>query len=170
MGRIAASAWQGMTAPYPVVMVTIRQALPGEEPVIRSMYEWLFAPPGSQPRQWDPDAALERLHEAIVSPRSTILVAEDGEALVAFCTVYVEFSSVRFGRRCWVEDLAVDPERRSLGTGAALLAAAKEWARRAGATHLELDSGLARVDAHRFYEREGGTRQSYTFGWDLEAR
>jgi GNAT superfamily N-acetyltransferase len=74
---------------------------------------------------------------------------------------------VRFGRRCWVEDLAVDPERRSQGVGAALLAAAREWARRAGATHLELDSGLARADAHRFYEREGGARQSYTYGWEL---
>ena len=48
-----------------------------------------------------------------------------------------------------------------------LLKAAREWARKAGATHLELDSGLARTDAHRFYEHEGGTRQSYSFGWEL---
>ena len=134
------------------------------------MYEWLFARPGSQPPQWDPEAALGRLSEAIVSPRSTILVAEDSGAVIAFCTAYMEFSSVRFGRRCWVEDFAVDPARRSLGVGAALLHAAKEWARSAGATHLELDSGLARSDAHRFYEREGGTRQSYTFGWDLSGQ
>jgi GNAT superfamily N-acetyltransferase len=66
-----------------------------------------------------------------------------------------------------VEDLAVDPQHRSQGVGRALLAAAQAWARKAGATHLELDSGLARADAHRFYEREGGTRQSYTFGWEL---
>ena len=74
---------------------------------------------------------------------------------------------MRFGRRCWVEDFAVDPRQRSKGVGAVLLSAVKEWARNGGATHLELDSGLARVDAHRFYEREGGTRQSYTFGWEL---
>jgi GNAT superfamily N-acetyltransferase len=147
-------------------VASVREARPGEEPEIRSMYEWLFAPPGSKPPQWDPDAALERLGEAIASPRSTVLVAEDGGSLIAFCTAYVEFNSVRFGRRCWVEDLAVDPERRSLGVGAALLHAAREWAQAAGATHLELDSGLARTDAHRFYEREGATRQSYTFGWD----
>ena len=29
------------------------------------------------------------------------------------------------------------------------------WARERGATHLELDSAEARLDAHRFYEREG---------------
>ncbi len=148
-------------------MLRIREARAGEEPEIRSMYEWLFAPPGTRPPHWDPDQALERLSDAITGPRSTILIAEDGEALIGFCTAYVEINSVRFGRRCWVEDLAVDPGRRSQGVGTALLQGAREWARAAGATHLELDSGLTRTEAHRFYEREGGTRQSFTFGWDL---
>lgn len=131
------------------------------------MYEWLFAAPGSRPERWDPERARQRLNEAIASPRSAILVAEDTGALAAFCTAYLELNSVRFGQRCWVEDFAVDPERRSQGIGASLLGAARAWAASAGATHLELDSALAREDAHRFYEREGGTRQSYTFGWDL---
>lgn len=145
----------------------IRKAEAGEEEQVLAMYEWLFAPPGSRPRQWDPDKARPRLSGAIASPRGAILVAEDSGAMIAFCTAYLELDSVRFGQRCWVEDFAVDPEQRSKGVGAALLNAVKEWARKAGATHLELDSGLARADAHRFYEREGGTRQSYTFGWEL---
>jgi GNAT superfamily N-acetyltransferase len=145
----------------------IRTAEPGEVGQVVAMYEWLFAPPGSRPPQWDPETALPRLREVLAAPRSTILVAEDGGALAGFCTAYLEILSVRFGRRCWVEDLAVEPQRRSQGVGRALLAAAQAWARKAGATHLELDSGLARADAHRFYEREGGTRQSYTFGWEL---
>jgi GNAT superfamily N-acetyltransferase len=146
---------------------TTREARPGEEGEILAMYRWLFAPPGSKPWQWDPQKAHQRLTEAILSPESTVLVAEDGGALIAFCTAYLELNSVRFGQRCWVEDLAVDPGRRSQGVGAAVLNAAKEWARGAGATHLELDSGLARADAHRFYEHQGGTRQSYSFGWEL---
>ena len=109
--------------------VSIREGRPADEREIRAMYEWLFAAPGVRPLRWDPDAALERLNEAIVAPQSTILVAEGEGALIGFCTAYVEFSSVRFGRRCWVEDLAVDPEHRSLGVGAALLAAAREWGR-----------------------------------------
>jgi GNAT superfamily N-acetyltransferase len=96
-----------------------------------------------------------------------ILVVEDRGVVIAFCTAYLELNSVRFGQRCWVEEFAVNPRWRSQGVGAALLNAAKEWARSVGATHLELDSGLARADAHRFYEREGGTRKSYTFGWEL---
>ena len=147
--------------------IAIREAEPGEEQRIGEMYGWLFAPPGSRPSQWDPESAHSRLREAISSPYSAIIVAADGGLLIAFCTAYLDLNSVRFGHRCWIEDFAVDPERRSQGVGRALLSAAKEWARKAGATHLELDSGLARADAHRFYEREGGTRQSYTFGWDL---
>jgi GNAT superfamily N-acetyltransferase len=149
------------------MQIEIREARPGEEEQLLDIYRWLFAPPGSKPWQWDPDRARQRLTEAIVSPRSAILVAEDAGSLIAFCTAYLELNSVRFGERCWLEDFAVDPERRSQGIGALLLAAAKEWARTAGATHLELDSGLARHAAHRFYEREGGTRQSFTFGWEL---
>lgn len=147
--------------------IRIREANLDEVQRVVEMYEWLFAPPGSKPAEWDPDEAGPRLCEAIAAPHSTVLVAEDGGALIAFCTAYLELNSVRFGQRCWVEDLAVDPERRSAGVGATLLSAAKDWARRAGASHLELDSGLARADAHRFYEREGATRQSYTFGWEL---
>jgi GNAT superfamily N-acetyltransferase len=145
----------------------IRKAEPGEEEQVLAMYEWLFAPPGVKPRQWDPDQARPRLSEAICSPRAAILVVEDEGALIGFCTAYLDLISVRFGQRCWVEDFAVDPRQRSKGVGAALLTAVKEWAYSSGATHLELDSGLARVDAHRFYEREAGTRQSYTFGWEL---
>jgi GNAT superfamily N-acetyltransferase len=145
----------------------IREAEAGEEEQVLRMYEWLFAPPGSKPRQWDSDRARRRLSDVIGSPRAAILVAEDSGALIGFCTAYLELDSVRFGQRCWVEDFAVDPRQRSKGVGAALLNRAKEWARGGGAAHLELDSGLARADAHRFYEREGGTRQSYTFGWEL---
>lgn len=145
----------------------IRRAEPGEEEQVLAMYEWLFAAPGTKPPAWDPDQALPRLGEAIRSARSVILVADHDGTLIAFCTAYLELNSVRFGQRCWIEDFAVDPRQRSKGIGSALLAAAKEWARGAGAIHLELDSGLGRVDAHRFYEREGGTRQSFTFGWQL---
>ena len=61
----------------------------------------------------------------------------------------------------------VDPERRSLGIGKALLDAAKAWGRERGATHLELDSAEARADAHRFYEREGAQYRAISFGWQL---
>jgi len=132
------------------------------------MYEWLFAAPGSVPPAWDPDAAARRLAAAIAAVDSTILVAEAADGgLAGICSCYLAIESVRHGQRCWVEDLAVDPARRSQGIGAVLMAAARAWASERGATHLELDSGKARTDAHRFYEREGPAWTGTQFAWLL---
>ncbi len=132
------------------------------------MYEWLFAPPGSKPSSWDRGHASKALLAAIEGDDSTVFVDERGGGLAGFCTAYIDLDSVRFGVRCWVEDLAVDPSSRSEGIGARLLAAAREWAAGRGATHLELDSSEARRDAHRFYEREGGGNRSISFTWELD--
>jgi GNAT superfamily N-acetyltransferase len=147
--------------------VEIRAAVADEVDVVVASYDWLFAPPGSKPPMWDPDAAAERLRSAIASEGAQVLVADVDGKIAGFCTVYDEFESVRFGHRAWIEDLAVDPEQRSRRIGKALLDAAKDWARDRGATHLELDSAETRPDAHRFYEREGPSWRSVSFGWEL---
>jgi GNAT superfamily N-acetyltransferase len=149
-----------MSAPFEV-----RPARLEEAAAVVPLYEWLFAPPGSRPPAWDPALAEERLAEAIAADLSTVLVAAAEGRLLGLCTAYMDLTSVRYGRRCWVEDLAVDPEERSRGIGAGLLEAALEWARGKGASHLELDSGEERTDAHRFYEREGAGVRSICFGW-----
>lgn len=132
-----------------------------------AMYEWLFAPPGSRPPRWDVERAAAALGGAAAADDAVILVATVGDEFVGVCTAYDEMESVRYGRRVWVEDLAVHPERRSLGIGKRLLDAAKEWARARGADHLELDSAETRADAHRFYEREQPSWRSICFGWEL---
>jgi GNAT superfamily N-acetyltransferase len=147
--------------------VVIRAARPDEAERIVSAYEWLFAPPGARPSSWDADRATERLRAAAAAERSEVLIAEQDGEVVGLCTVYLDLESVRFGLRAWVEDLAVHPGRRSFGLGKRLLDAAKDWGRERGATHLELDSGDARTDAHRFYEREGPSSRSRNYGWEL---
>jgi GNAT superfamily N-acetyltransferase len=146
----------------------VRAARPDEAAAIVPLYEWLFTPPGSRPDAWDERRAEVALRQAIESHDSVVLVAEGGGGeLIGFLTGYQDLHSVRFGYRAWVEDFAVDPGRRSQGVGKAMLDAAKAWARERGATHLELDSAMARTDAHRFYEREGAEYKSYSFGWTL---
>jgi GNAT superfamily N-acetyltransferase len=149
------------------VAFEVRAARADEAEAIVPLYGWLFAPPGSVPGAWDERRAVEALRQAIESHDSVVLVAEDAGELIGFITGYQDLHSVRFGYRAWVEDFAVDPDRRSQGIGKRLLDAAKDWARERGATHLELDSALARTDAHRFYEREGSQYKSYSFGWEL---
>ena len=79
----------------------------------------------------------------------------DGDSIVGLASVYADFLSIRYGKRCWLQDLVVTASRRSEGIGALLLAAAADWARERGCTHLELASGAGRIDAHRFYLAQG---------------
>jgi GNAT superfamily N-acetyltransferase len=145
----------------------VRAARKGEEARILPAYEWLFAPPGRRPQDWEPLRAVAALAEAIVSSSSVVLVAENEHEIVGLCTAYLELNSVRFGQRCWVEDLAVHPAHRSKGIGSALLDAAGDWARRAGATHLELDTGVARTNSQRFYERRKPATVGFSYSWRL---
>ena len=148
--------------------ITIRTAQDGDLAAVVAAYEWLFAPPGSRPPVWDEAYASQRLSQALAEERSTVLVAVDnGGLVVGFCTAYLDIVSVRFGQRCWVEDLATHPQQRSQGVGTLLLDAACEWARTHGASHIELDSGDARHRAHRFYEARDPSSTSRCFGWTL---
>lgn len=148
----------------------VRPAAPEEAPAVVRLYDWLSAAPGTEPPHWDVAAATARLAAVASADASVVLVAVSGDQLVGFCTAYLHLVSVRYGPRCWVEDLAIAPEGRSRGTGTSLLRAAMSWATDRGASHLELDSGLARSEAHRFYERHGPSARSMCFSWDLLAR
>jgi GNAT superfamily N-acetyltransferase len=147
--------------------IVVREARRDDGERMLDAYEWLFAPPGRTPPGWDREAAGARLGEAIGASTAAVFVATEGQDVAGLCTAYIDLESVRFGRRCWVEDLAVHPDHRSRGIGGELLDAAAEWARGQGATHLELDTGLARTDAQRFYERREPTTLGYSYSWVL---
>ena len=66
-----------------------------------------------------------------------------------------------------VDDLVTDGERRSKGYGATLLAWLADRARAAGCAKLDLDSGVQRKDAHRFYHAQGMTTFAHHFRMDL---
>lgn len=72
-------------------------------------------------------------------------------------------SNLAWGRYLYVDDLVVDEAERSRGFGAALLDWLRNHARGLACKQLHLDSGMARRDAHRFYEREGMDKSGYHF-------
>ena len=57
-------------------------------------------------------------------------------------------------RKLYVDDLSTTSAARSTGVGGALLEELRNRARTAGCYVLDLDSGVQRHDAHRFYLRE----------------
>lgn len=77
----------------------------------------------------------------------------DGEQCLAVAgwRVVANTSAIR---KLHVDDLVTAPEKRSGGHGAALLEALVDRARALGCTRLDLDSGVQRHAAHRFYLRE----------------
>lgn len=70
-------------------------------------------------------------------------------------------------RKLYVDDLVTTAAHRSTGVGRALLDALAQRAEAAGCTALDLDSGVQRADAHRFYMREGLTISSFHFARGL---
>ena len=66
-------------------------------------------------------------------------------------------------RKLYVDDLVTTENARSTGIGHALLSELAERAKAAGCTMLDLDSGVQRHDAHRFYFREGMHIASHHF-------
>jgi GNAT superfamily N-acetyltransferase len=149
--------------------VEIRVAAEADAEAALAAYEWLFEDPGAPPADWDAAASLERLRETLSNSGADLLLALEGEAIVGFCSVYMDLRSIRFGDRAYVEDLATDPERRSQGIGTALLEAAKAWAAQHRATHLELVSDVRRTDAHRFYEREEPDGRALAYLWQIDS-
>jgi GNAT superfamily N-acetyltransferase len=66
-------------------------------------------------------------------------------------------------RKLHVDDLITTEAARSKGVGKALLTDLARRAAEAGCTAIDLDSGVHRFDAHRFYHREGLTISAHHF-------
>jgi GNAT superfamily N-acetyltransferase len=115
----------------------------------------MFEAPGARPRGYSLERGREGFRRAVDHPDADVLLALDGDDLVWLASVYIDLPFIRFGRRCWLQDLVVASSRRSEGIGTLLIDAATEWARERGCTHLELASGAGRKDAHRFYLSQG---------------
>ena len=80
---------------------------------------------------------------------------------------YRMMESLYAGRFCYVDDLVTDETTRSLGYGGALFDWLVAEARTARCERLELDSGVQRFAAHRFYLTKRMIISSHHFSLDL---
>ncbi|WP_257351038.1 GNAT family N-acetyltransferase [Pseudalkalibacillus decolorationis] len=77
------------------------------------------------------------------------LFAEDNIVALAGLSFRVNFYSKR---HVFIYDLVTNASHRSLGYGEKLLNYIHAWAKENGAEYVALESGIQRIDAHRFYE------------------
>jgi GNAT superfamily N-acetyltransferase len=90
----------------------------------------------------------------------------DGEVRAAAGYRFLE--SLFSGKNLYVDDLVTRDSDRSRGFGAELLDWLLEQARKNGCESLELDSGVQRFDAHRFYFTKRMSISSYHFRIEVE--
>lgn len=92
--------------------------------------------------------------------RFTALFDEGRCVAIAGWRVVANTSAIR---KLYVDDLSTSAGERSSGHGAALLGSLMERGRELGCHRIDLDSGVQRHAAHRFYLRERMDINSYHF-------
>ena len=99
-----------------------------------------------------PDEMARRL--AALDDRDAVFVAEHDGACVAWIQVSI-VESLESRRFAEIRGLVVGEAQRGGGIGAALVAAAEEWARSRDCPRVRVRSNVVRERTHRFYERLG---------------
>jgi GNAT superfamily N-acetyltransferase len=129
---------------------------------------WEAALPVLQELRPHLDAGARRAVHAEGHPQGyRFLAAFDGDRCLGVAG-YRLVATAAVGRKLYVDDLVTAAAERSTGVGRALLAELERRAREAGCTVLDLDSGVQRHDAHRFYLRERMRISSHHFSRQLD--
>ncbi|SDC74796.1 GNAT family N-acetyltransferase [Shouchella lonarensis] len=90
----------------------------------------------------------------------------EGQELTAIAGVAIQTNFYN-KKHLYVYDLVTKETARSKGYGAKLITYLSDYAREQGCQYIALESGLQRLNAHRFYERMGFEKFCYSFRLDL---
>jgi len=121
-----------------------------------------------RPSYKTPEEFLDRVRRQQKEGYQLAFVESDGE----ICAVagYRFLASLFSGNFLYVDDLVTSESARSRGFGGQLLDWLIEEARKKGCDNLELDSGVQRFDAHRFYFSKRMSISSYHFRIKIEQK
>ncbi|HYD81982.1 MAG TPA: GNAT family N-acetyltransferase [Paucimonas sp.] len=96
-----------------------------------------------------------KVAQQLEHPDARLLVAAEGDAVLGFISLHFIPQIALAGDFCRISYFCVDGNARSRGVGAMLEARAEELARERGCDRIELHCHARRVQAHRFYFRQG---------------
>ena len=115
----------------------------------------------------EPDRIRKFLLDRFEHHQSVIFLAMRGADAAGFTQLYPSFSSLSLASIYILNDLFVAPAVRRSGTGAALLAAAADYAKRVGAVRLVLSTEFTNTTAQKLYERSGWKRDTQFCTYEL---
>ncbi len=113
----------------------------------------------------DEDEYLEKIKRMRRSGYRLAAATEGGEVRCVAGFRIVEF--LAYGKFLYVDDLVTAEDARSEGHGKRMLDWLTNIAQEEGCGSLQLDSGVQRHGAHRFYFRQGMKISSYHFSKSL---
>lgn len=115
-----------------------------------------------------PAHVAQRLAAIQDSPADLVLVATQGEAVIGCIGLHILPMFHASGCLGRITSLVIDEACRGRRVGSALMDAAADWFAQQGCVKMEVTSGNRRLDAHRFYEAHGMTRDSQRFAKAIE--
>ena len=92
-----------------------------------------------------------------------IFIAFDGKSVVGFIGLYLGLAFEISGRVMSIIALAVSRKHQCFGIGTALVQKAESFGKAHYASTILVNSGIARIAAHRFYEKQGFYKKGYSF-------
>ena len=143
----------------------IRRAVPADLDALAPLfdaYRRFYEQPG------DIALASAFLADRLERRESTILVAQADGELLGFCQLYPSWCSVAAARIFVLYDLFVDEGVRRAGVGRALMLAAQDFGRQAGAVRLDLSTARTNARAQALYESLGWQRDDVYLVYNLE--
>jgi GNAT superfamily N-acetyltransferase len=97
-----------------------------------------------------------------------IFIADENGQLQGLVTFYI-IPNIRHGwHRGHIEDFFVTKTVRNKGVGTQLLSFIKDYCRQNNIKVIKLDSGNELVNAHKFYEKNGGKTTERFFRFDID--
>ena len=131
----------------------VRVATPADAPVLAHLLVDFNA---EFDTETDPvDVLADRFARILAQPTVAALLAEEAAGPLGFALVTLRPAIWFDGPVATLDELYVVPDRRSEGTGTALLEAVRATVRERGCPEVHINVDEPDTDARRFYERHG---------------
>ena len=115
----------------------------------------------------DLEGAKAYIKERLENKDSVIFVVKNKQEYVGFTQLYPTFSSISMKRAWILNDLYVEAEARKQGIGEMLLQKVKDYSIETGAKSISLSTAPDNYSAQRLYEKNGYTRDSQFYQYEL---